>query len=240
MDQIELYCLSFQNPTRKQRMSDIFKTLGVETISNISEGVPHDDPRLTHSNNRNAWSCMYGHLDMIHRFYYETTKPFGIFCEDDIYIRKDLKEILPSIISDFERTKLDVLLLGYLATFKVETVNDTIPGFDRFDETYPFGFYNYNNPIIDIWGTQMYMLSRYNAKLLLDKYNYESGYAERSLEDETMTHFSADWTITKDGKRAIISPMIAVEMYDKPYNHGPQDNFHKNTRDIHYDPDIHI
>lgn len=239
----EVYCLSFQNPARYDRMKRLFVSLGIDSVSHISNGVSHDDKRLEHSDNRNAWSCMYGHLDMIHDFYYHTTKPYGIFCEDDITIRKDFKDILPLIISDMKKTDLDVLLLGYLATFKVETIYSYTPGFQKIPLEYssPFHFYHFNHPTIEIWGTQMYMLTRKNAKTILNRYAYESGYAERSIGNGKVTPFSADWTITKDGKRAIISPLVAVELYnyDKPYSHEFQDSFHRQTFEIHYNPEIH-
>ena len=241
MDEYELYCLSFQNPLRTSRMKKLFTSLGIESVSHVFSGVSHDDNRLKHSDNRNAWSCMYGHLDMIDNFYYQTTKPYGIFCEDDIVIRKDFKNVIPSIISDFKKAQLDVLLLGYLATFKVEMINSYTPGFNRLNVDYSslFQFYHFNNPTIDIWGTQMYMISRENAKRILETYSYESGYAERSIGKNK--HFSADWTITKDGKRAIVSPLLAVELYnyEKPYEYGPQDQFHRRTFETHYDPEIH-
>lgn len=238
----EFYCLSFQNPSRKERMSDIFQKLGIADITHFSDGVSHDDPRLVNSDNRNAWSCMYGHLDMISDFYSNTTKPYGIFCEDDIHIHKDLNAILPSIATDFEAAHLDVLLLGYLATFNAGNI--TLPGFELIPIQYQsdYRFHNYNHPSIDIWGTQMYMLSREHAKRILDRYDYDSGYAERSLQDRSMVHFSADWTITKDGRRAIITPLLSVESYDysKPYEYGPQDNFHRRSHEVHYDTSVHL
>ena len=55
----------------------------------------------------------------------------------------------------------------------------------------------------------MYVLSKESAKLILEKYN--KGYFEKSVADRTMQHFASDWTITKDGERALVYPMLAVE-----------------------------
>ena len=53
---------------------------------NFYEGVDlFTDPR-TKEFNISASSCMYGHLDMIYKFYFNTNKKYGIFCEDDILI----------------------------------------------------------------------------------------------------------------------------------------------------------
>ena len=45
---------------------------------------------------------------MIYNFYYKTNKKYGIFCEDDIHIHKDLIEIMPKILLDFNILNLDI------------------------------------------------------------------------------------------------------------------------------------
>jgi GR25 family glycosyltransferase involved in LPS biosynthesis len=220
-------------------MTDLFEKIGVSSISHLSHGVAHDDVRLARSNQHNAWSCMYGHLDMISDFYHNTTKPYGIFCEDDIAIHSHLADLLPSLAADFKKAGLDTLLLGYLSTFKPTS---DIPGFERIDMDYTssgFWFHCYQHPSIEIWGTQMYMISREYAKWLID--SFANGYAEYSVDKPNVTPFSADWIITKNGKRAMITPSVAVEIYDyeKPYDHGAQNNFHKLSYEFHFDSNIH-
>ena len=237
MNECEIYCLSFR-PERRQRMAELFEKIGVSSITHLSHGVPPDDARLAHPKCQHTWSCMYGHIDMISDFYHNTTKPFGIFCEDDVAIHRRLVDILPALTVDFTASKLDVLLLGYLATFKPTPM----PGFERVDIDYTsgFNFHIYRHPTIEIWGTQMYMISRDYAKRMLD--TYATGYAERCvLENSQMTPFAADWTITKNGNRAMITPAIAVEIYDynKPYEYGPQDNFHRLSYEVHFDSNVH-
>lgn len=239
MNEIEIYCLSFR-PERRQRMTDLFEKIGVSTIAHISHGVAHDDIRLTRANHHRAWSCMYGHLDMIADFYHNTNKPYGIFCEDDIAIHSRLAELLPSLLDDFKKAQLDILLLGYLSTFK-PTLDTLGPCFERIDIEYTsgFGFHHYRHPSIEIWGTQMYMISRDYAKWVLD--TFANGYADCSVDNPQMTPFSADWIITKNGRRAMITPCVAVEIYDyeKPYDHGAQDNFHRLSYEFHFDSNIH-
>jgi GR25 family glycosyltransferase involved in LPS biosynthesis len=240
MNEIEIYCLSFR-PERRQRMSDLFEKIGVSSIAHISHGVAHDDVRLARSNHHRAWSCMYGHLDMISDFYHNTSKPYGIFCEDDIAIHSRLADLLPSLVDDFKKAQLDILLLGYLSTFK-PTLDILGPGFERIDMDYAssgFGFHCYQHPTIEIWGTQMYMISREYAKWLTGA--FANGYAEYSVDNLHVTPFSADWIITKNGRRAMITPSVAVEIYDyeKPYDHGAQDNFHRLSYEFHFDANIH-
>lgn len=204
----QFYCLSFNNPTRKESMIRRFETIKINCI--FYQGVDKSHPRIAGRDNTRTgcWSCMYGHLDMINDFYYNTDKQYGIFCEDDIFIRKDIKTLLPKIIEEFNINKLDVLLLGHLFPFELNLNNIKHDGYI---------FCRYTD---DIWGAQMYMLSRNQAKVLLDKYSFSSGYADKSLYDNTLTPFSADFTLTKDGNRALVYPLLAIEdnktKYDDP------------------------
>ena len=101
-DKCDFYCLSFQNPERKAAMENRFKNLGVDIF--MYHGVTFDDERiagrdLDHHTKR-AWSFTCGHFDLIREFYFNTEKEYGIFCEDDIYIRKDFIVQLPKIIDN--------------------------------------------------------------------------------------------------------------------------------------------
>ena len=159
---------------------------------------------------------MYGHLDMIYQFYYQTDKPYGIFCEDDIYIHKDFKKSLDTIEKDLKKLQLDMLLIGYLV------INNTGNNQKLINVDTELKYYTYND---ELWGAQMYLLSRSYAKTLLDKYSND--YLERRLIDNNMKPFSADWTITKDTKnRALLYPLIVVENGKKTYTHYGQQMFH--------------
>lgn len=239
----KIYCLSYNNQERKKTMEERFKFINVDYT--FYDGVNFTDPRIHPDSYKQCWSCMYGHLDMIKMFYHDPSINYGIFCEDDIYIHKDFNKFMPNVIKDFKNMKLDVLLLGYLVTVKIESYYN---GFSlkSTNDNYisnlkNFTYHNFTN---DIWGTQMYMLSKSNAKNLLDKYGEESNYAIRSLHDSSMTPFSADWTITKDGNRALISPCLALEDGKGELSHFGgsygQYFFHKKCHEAHYDPVIFI
>jgi len=222
-NEVEFYCLNYQNQERKDSMLQRFQTLDISC--NFYDGVCSDDIRLKDIIPfQGSYSSMYGHLDMIHHFYYQTNKPFGIFCEDDILIHKDFKKYLTQIIKDFLIVQWDVLLLGYLITINIR--ENYYNGFDlkKFDELYsedfPYQYYQYPD---DVWGAQMYMLSRVNAKKILDKYYV--GYLEKKLQDDTLTPFSCDWTITKDGNRMLLYPLLAIEDGKKNHDHSGQ-NWH--------------
>ena len=235
----QFYCLSFNNPTRKENMKRIFKTLEIDCIFN--EGVDENDIRITGRNiYTKCWSCMYGHLDMISDFYYNSDKQFGIFCEDDIFIHKDLKILIPKIIEDFNIMKLDVLLLGCLLPLKLDTRFNY--EYSQFRIKHSSGNYKFHEYPDSMWGAQMYMLSRTHAKKLLDKYSFSSGYADKTnhSNDNTLQPFSSDWTLTKDGNRALISPLLVSEDNKTNYEDKHQMVFHKKCFEAIFVPGLFI
>lgn len=230
VDNYDLYCLSYKNLTRRTQMEERFTKLNLNYT--FYKGVGIDDTRLVNCSNGPA-ACMLGHLDMIQNFYDNSEKEFGIFCEDDIYIHKDFNKILPNVIEDFKLMKLDILLLGYLIHFKLNANNRNFDFKSNNDLKYIY--HNYPN---DLWGTQMYMLTKKHAKYILDKYTIE--YANRTMSDKNMQPFSADWTITKEGNRALIYPMLAVEIADKKSGCDSQDIYHENCKTANYVPELYI
>ena len=70
----------------------------------------------------------------------------------------------------------------------------------------------------------MYLITRNYAKFLLDNYYYD--YSDKTLNDNSIKQFSADWIITKNGNRALIYPMLAVEDGNANSGHYGQDKFH--------------
>ncbi len=217
-----VYCLSYNNEKRKSEMTQRFNTLNIKHT--FYQGVSFNDFRMNHTNNNNlkrVWSCMYGHLDMIKMFLEDNSVEFGIFCEDDIHIHTQFNEHVIRTIDEFKRHKLDVLLLGYLTPFVVSTgMNGFVPLTHCNNDG--FSLYDYHD---NLWGSQMFMISKEHAKTLLSKYDENSRYALRTLHDNTLTPFSADWTLTKDGKRALISPPLAVECF--PDNNNMDINHHR-------------
>ena len=226
-ESFEFYCLNYKNEERKKSMEERFQKLDISC--NFYEGVDSSVDERTKKYHFNS-SCMYGHLDMIYQFYNNTSKPYGVFCEDDILIHIDLKKYLLQIIPFFKKLDLDVLLLGYLLSHliypnsleffekKIENTNS---------EEFPFKFYWFCD---DLWGTQMYMLSRENAKKILDKYNV----------DYCVEPFGADWTITKDGNRAMIYPLLVIEDGQKKYDDYNQNKYHDGSFSLNYIEKKHI
>jgi GR25 family glycosyltransferase involved in LPS biosynthesis len=226
----QAYCLSFNDEERKNNMIKRFDQLHIDCT--FYQGVQYNDIRLA---NRNLslslmreWSCCYGHLDMIYDFYYKTDKLYGIFCENDIHIHKDFKLIIPKIITDFNLLNLDILLLGYLTPF---IVNKKHINFNLKRDTIRKPIFSYHNYPDNLNGTQMYILSRKYAKYLIDK--YYNNFADKTLYDDSII-FRSDNIITKDGNRALLSPMLAVEEKKN------QNEYHIKCHESHYKKQIFI
>ena len=131
--------------------------------------VPWTDPRILEPSA--AASIMFGHLDMI-RTFLDGPAQYGIFCEDDILIRRDFNTTLDLAISTYAQKGLDVLLLGSL------TLKTFGPEFTFHPVTH------------DTWGAQIYLLNRQAA------FNIHAAFSN----PREVAVFSADWTITKFGR----------------------------------------
>jgi hypothetical protein len=192
-------CIYSNNTYQKTNMRQRFAQIGIDCNYH---GIP---------NKTNAGSIEYtdcDHLQMIFDFYYTTTKAYGVFCEAEIYIHKDLRAILTKILSDFSVLKLDILLLGYHVHFPI-TESMVTRGFPFKRETNTRSAYTYHDYPDDLVGNQMYILSRKHAKYLLDK--YYTGYIDKTFVDNTGTPFSSTgFIITREGNKALISPAIVA------------------------------
>ena len=224
--QVPIYVINFKNEHRKQKMSDRFEKIGLGLI--FVTPVTEQDPRLKYLPYKRTCSIMVQHLDSIRHFLEQTTYKYCIVCEDDIMISKHFHEELPQIIKDFEELGLDSLLLGYL-------FGNNILGNWHFPQLKKQEKYSYHGYPDDIWGSQMYLISRKQAKSLFDKFTTD--FALDNLDTE---NYNPDWTITKHGKRAIIYPMMAVEEGVTNTSDYSQNEFHQMCFNANYVEGIHI
>jgi hypothetical protein len=81
----------------------------------------------------------------------------------------------------------------------------------------------------------MYLISRNYAEFLLNKFT-----PQFAFENIGSINYNPDWIITKNGKRALINPMIAVEEGVNLSDHAGQIYFHKSCCECNYDPDVYI
>jgi len=221
MATIQVYSFSFNNPERKTRMTERFNTVGhpVQWV----DPVPLTDPRIGPDDKR-THAIMYNHLDMIAAFL-AGSADYGIFCEDDIFIRRDFATSVLVAIDGYKRIGADVMLLGYLPNYKAFTYS--VSGYHSLVEP-PFAFLSVYH---DLWGSQMYMMDRAGAKKMWD------ACSSPSLVNGP---FSPDWALTKFGKAVAIYPMLAVEEGIVVTDHLGQKNFHQACLAENFDKDLHI
>jgi len=217
----QFYCLSFNNEEKRNKMLERFKSLKIDC--KFYDGVKHTDNRIYKKlsrYNKRQWSITYGHLDILYDFYHNSGKNYAVICEDDICIHSKFNEILKKVINDFMFLDLDILLLGYMVPYKIG--NDNIYNNFRLKIDMPKNaFFKYHEYPEYLTGTQMYLISKKFAKYLLDK--YYSDYISIYKND-----FIADKIISKEGNRALIYPMLAIE------DENQKDLYHQLCHKIHF------
>jgi hypothetical protein len=183
-------------------------------------------------------AIMLDHLALIRRFVHETSASHVIVCEDDIYLRRTIKQDLPSIVREFDARELDVLLLGYLWPHR-EVDDVAVSG---------YRFCDYDD---ELWGSQMYLLSRRHATHLVETYTLAwaianaDAWADAWANSHASAHvdvkpFSPDWILTKVGRRARLYPMLAVEEGGTPTTHVNQIEVHRQCAEAQYDPALFV
>ena len=196
------------------------------------EPVELTDSRVypAEENQKRTWAIMLNHLDMLKAFL-ESDAEYGVFCEDDIYIRKNFKSYIETLIHGYNKHELEILLLGYLLPHNAAEIT-VHPNYKLYNSQLLFLEY-----ADDLWGSQMYMLNRETAENFLRKYTVE--YALKSEQNSNLPYFSPDWTLTKIGKRAIVYPMLAVEEGNVVTSHTGQATFHQLCSNFNYNPELY-
>lgn len=229
MDNVGFYCLSVPDSERYNRMKMRFEHESIDAT--FVPVLAEIDTRLNGLKGASAISIAFGHLDMM-RTFLDSDNEYAIFCEDDLHLRRGIREYIPELLMKFKRNKLEILLMSYLFPKQIRTIN-------FYHDTSFEG--QLNVPIdenilmfrhIDrLWGSQMYMLNRTKAKYLLETYTED--YNIKAKSDPTLKPFSVDYLFTKDGVRAAIYPMMGVEE-SYTINHSVQNTYHSESHTEHY------
>lgn len=187
---VSAYVVNFNDDGRRERMTRRFETLGMPV--HFTAPVFSSDPRLDiegiPDRDKRTCSIMLQHLDSLRHFLDNTSSEYCIVCEDDILVSKNLLIDLPLIIDTFRELELDVLLLGYLWPHWIDA--DGNPHFLRMSRD---AKYQYTRLPDDLWGSQMYMVSRIHARNLLEMFPPEYG-----IPGEGRLPYNPDWTLTKE------------------------------------------
>jgi GR25 family glycosyltransferase involved in LPS biosynthesis len=221
-----IYIINCQNEERKGRME--YRMKSVDLPYEFVQAID-----LSHPSNKIIpgipTACMMSHLKAIETFL-NSKAEYAIICEDDVYIRRDFKSMINLILQDFQKLELDILLLGYLINF------DLSQYFENIYTNSSRRYYRYSD---DLWGTQMYLISRKYAQYVVDNFTLE--WAMNHEKNNSKIPFSSDWTITKHGNRALIFPMLAVEegikSADTPETYK---TYHQSCKIFNYHPTFFI
>lgn len=215
-----IFFSSFKNKLRYDNMIRRFDLLDITNYIKINE-VESTDERIQILKNRagiddisktsietmRIWAIMLQNLDGISDFLNNYSDEYCIIMEDDIHLHIHFKEYICSVINTMKKHNLNLILLGYLLPYQIDTStilhSKYYPIID--EEIINNVNIKYHKYPSDLWGNQVYIISRSCAKTLLQKYKMEN------LNKETLLTFSPDHTITKLNASAIINPMIAVE-----------------------------
>jgi GR25 family glycosyltransferase involved in LPS biosynthesis len=229
MEAVGFYCLSIPGSDRYNRMK--YRFLYEQINATFIPVLTETDSRLHGLQGPSAASVAFGHLDMMREFL-KSGKEYGIFCEDDVHLRRGILQYIPELVMKFKRNHLEILLMSYLFPKQIRTLDF------YFDTSFEGQF---NTPIdeniimfrhIDrLWGSQMYMLDRKKAAYFLETYTEE--YYHRTKTDPSLKPFSADYLFTKDGVRAAIYPMMGVEE-SYTISHSVQNTYHLESHMEHY------
>ena len=225
MNNLPIYIINCCNESRKKRMIDRFKHVNLIPTFNCFTDISGIEQKY-HMTLTIHDKVMLSHMDCIQKFY-QSNKPLGIICEDDIYIHKTLDKEIEKVTTFITNNQYDILLLGYLLNYKPPYhYHNLITSFDKYK------VYDYND---ELWGLQMYMITRKYAKYLLDNFPIQWKF------DNPKKAWASDWIISKNGKRAMIYPMLAVEEGDRICdNDSGQKRYHRECNKIQYNSKIYI
>jgi hypothetical protein len=137
---------------------------------------------------------------------------YGIFCENDIRMHKNIKQLLPFYLDKMNDLDLDILSVGYLLPDKKIFNKDTQILFNLFE---------YHDEFV---GAQMYILTRRKCEEYLQKYHME--YLIQCANMDKIFYYSCvDYNFTKQGKRSAVYPMLALEYISDNWksSHGGDD-----------------
>ena len=221
-----IYIVNYKDEERRQKMSHRVKAVGLD--AHFVNPVSIEDQRIKNQPitvfEKRNWSIFFQHVDSMREFIEKTTYDYCIICEDDVLLSRSLKEGIPEIISIYNETKLDILLLSYLWPFRV-VENNYFPVLHKTDKWKVHGYPN------DLWGAHMYFMSRKHAEVLVKRYTVEYALSQKEMP------FCTDWQFTKFGHRGLIVPMVGLEEGEVKTDHQGQIDFHRSVFQFHYKAD---
>lgn len=236
------YCLTYRSVVKRLRMQKRFHTLGMQVKfwegSHAWDPECAPDPHEWQHAQRNqnwdphAWSVLHGHLFVMHDFLKNQTQEYLCVMEDDIQIRRDFPYEIPVIQAQFQKMNLDVCMLGYLTPFVLTSIHT-----EYACKTTPYVYMEYPD---NVYGTQMYVMRRSHVQSLVHTHGLYSTWRSKALSEQRIQ--PADWIITKQGVRACVYPLMAVEESGggAAYGDTEQTQFHALCHETNYDKHLYV
>lgn len=217
-----------QTQAKMEEMENRFRTVGVPY--RVLPGVTvADDPKFVAAKESPlTWAKTYSHLQCLRAFVEDGDVKYAVICEESTHIRREISALMPLLIMHYETLGQDLLLLGYFAPTPhakkieyAENMTPLVPAITLFR-------YEHN-----VWGSQMYLINKTFARILIDTFTPE--FAERTLDPSTGAHFSADWTMTKLGKRCMVWPLLGHRSLDSTV-----DDYVRSSHAANFDPEVFV
>jgi hypothetical protein len=199
-----IYCLNYGDK-RTATITASFDAVGLSDKVTLCPGVSAEIVKAANNYLEEVLPYYYlvtsvtlGHISMMKMFLETSKKEYGIFCENDIRMHKDIKNKLPYYLGKMKELNLEILRLGYfMLSENVSDLEEVLPTIHK------------EGIIHSIYGAQMYVLNRSKCKEYIKKYTID--FFLKYFRDPSRHYYYPDNTIVKDGNTGLVYPMLTVE-----------------------------
>src|SRR5437763_8913852 len=153
----EIYVCSYNNYIREEKMIRRFNETHVS--ANIYS-YKENDPRVQllndgglNENNRRTYGNFFSMISEMEDFCNNSTKEFGVFFENDIFLKKTLLVDLPHACEQLKILNLDVLLIGILLDVSPEEYGCNLIHIDKYNNKY----YDFQD---NLYGAHVFILTK--------------------------------------------------------------------------------
>jgi hypothetical protein len=219
-----IYCLNYGDK-RTATITASFAAVGLSDKVTFCPGISMQTLKEANNNRREprhyfymVCSILLGHISMIQHYLDTSDEEFAIFCENDIRIHRDIKKKLPDYLSEMKKFELDILRLGYFVRSGIYLTN--------LEHITPTIFKN--RGFLEIYGAQMYILTRAQCEKYVKKYTMQYFLANQF---NPQVSYYPDNTVVVDGNMAVVYPMLAIEYIPDDWvsEHGDNTEYQRDS-----------
>ena len=262
-----IYVVNYGNDVRRYDMIQRVAHLLPGVRVHFSPGLSVSDPIFKDLGAfpLRTWAVVLDHLANI-RHFYESNKPYGLFCEDDLMVHRDLSKLLPQVYKNCMENNWDVCLLASLLLepppessvvgvgptcdqnsdgVQVTTQVSTVVSTEVTTQATVRVTTQVTTEVTTVRKYYTYTDDMWGAHM----YVLSREYARYLLEKYTLEWaqanptipFCSDWTITKDASsRVLLYPPLGVEEGSVGCDDWSQIQFHRQSHLFMYDPRFYV